>query len=143
MPGTEVAIPGIGSLVNLDHPDEVARALADIRELENMLREAKRELTFVLERESEKQGTKTLGYGDVTVTVTTPTEIAWDLNVLEELLEAGLPQERYDELVKTEISYKVSAREADRIAGANATYADIIDRARTNHAGTPRVSVKR
>lgn len=141
---SDLAVPGIGSIVRYDRPDEIAVALADIRDLEAKLRDVKRELAFALEQESERQGTKTLRYGDLTVTLSTPTEIVWDVEELEKLLEAGLPQDRYEQLVTTEISYKVNAREASHIAAANPEYAKIIERARTDHsAGTARVSVKR
>jgi len=49
------------------------------------------------------------------------------------LLDAGLPEARYDALVKQEITHKVNANEAKRIGGTNPQYAEIIERAKTLH----------
>ncbi len=141
--GKEIAVPGIGTVVSLDKPQEIAQALADIRDLENQLRIVKGNLSYLLVDESERVGSKTLHLDGMTVEISGGNAIEWDLEELEKLRDAGLPEARYDELVKTEVSYKVDARQAQRIAGANPAYATIIERARTDRETTPRVSVKR
>jgi len=70
-------------------------------------------------------------------------EDMWLLDVLEELLEAGLPEERYNDLVIQEVSYKVSGLEAKRIAAANPEYASIIERARQRVQKAPYVKVSK
>lgn len=139
---TELVIPGLATLVNMEEPAQVAQALADIRSLENQLREIKSDLSAVLIGESARQGSKTLRFGDLTVEVSGGTSIEWDLDELAKLQAAGLPEERYDALVRTTVSQTVSAAEAKRIAAVNSEYARIIERARTDREVAPRVSVK-
>lgn len=139
--GTELVVAGVGSVVNLDKPAEVAQALADVRALENALRDVKPILTGALVEESKRQGKKTLRFGDLEVVISQSREIVWDLEVLAELLDAGMSEERYAELVTETVTYKVSAQEAKIIAGANPEYARIIERARTDHDGPARASV--
>jgi len=139
--GTELVVAGVGTLVHLDRPEEVAQALADIRRLEAQLRAVKSELGIALAAEGARQGTKTMRFGGLTVKLKSDKRIVWDVEELSKLLDAGLPQERYDELVSTEVTYKVSAAEAKRIAGANDGYAAIIERARTEHEPTVSVAV--
>jgi hypothetical protein len=75
--------------------------------------------------------------------VTMGNRIEWDMEVLERLRDAGLPEERWDALVRPQVEYKVSARVADQIAKANPEYAVIVARARTDVEATPRVSIRR
>lgn len=141
-PSSELVVTPQGAVVHLDRPEEVAQALADIRTLDVQLRALKLVLTQALVDEAERQGSKTLRLGDVTVEISGGTTITWDLDVLATLLDAGLPQERYDALVKTEVTYKVDAREAKRIASSD-RYREIIERARAEHETPARASVKR
>lgn len=138
----DVVVTPQGTVVRLDHPDEVAQALADVRTLETQLRTLKSALTQALVDEAQRQGSKTLRFGDLKVEVTSPVTVTWDLEELAKLLDAGLPQDRYDALVKTEVTYKVDAREAKRIAGSD-RYRAIIERARVEGETAPRASVTR
>ena len=131
--------PATGELTSLDDAAACLRALAEVRELEDQLKFAKRVLSDAIADEAARQGTKTLRFPGITATVSNRKEIQWDLEVLERLLEAGLPGERYADLIKTEVTYKVSVREADRIAGANPAYNEIILKARTDFEGSPYV----
>jgi len=139
--GTELVVAGVGTLVHLDRPEEVAQALADIRALEAQLRSVKSELAIALAAEGARQGTKTMRFGSLTVKLASDKTIVWDIEELAKLLDAGLPAERYDALVSTEVTYKVSAAEAKRIAGANEVYHGIIERARSESEPTVRVQV--
>jgi histone H3/H4 len=133
-----------GELIPATDTPRIAAYLADIRELERgPLKDAKRACAIILEDELRRQGIKTVHYGRLDVTMSEEKEIVWDMEILEELREAGLPEERFGELVKEEVSYKVSAAVAKQIAAANETYAEIIGRARTDVDKGARVSVKR
>lgn len=140
--GEELVVPYSGEIVDVAQPDQCVRALAEIRELEGRIREAKRELTFYLALEFERQGLKTMEFNGVKAELRGGTETAWDISVLEELLAAGLPQERFEQLVKAEVSFKVDAREAKRIAAANEQYSAIIERARNSYTRPHYISIK-
>lgn len=138
---TELVIPLTGEVISLDDPASCARVMQEIRELEYKLRTLKGHLTQALVQASRAAGTKTLHYPNVTVTVSTPEQIAWDYEVLTELLEAGLPEERFNDLVLIEQSYKINNSVAKSIAGSNDVYAEIIQRAQARVPKTPSVSV--
>lgn len=134
-------VPVLGTVVDLSKPAEIATALRDVREAKRVLDQWRIEFEERLAEEAARQGSKTLRYGDVTVKVSSDTEIQWDLAVLRELREAGLPEERYKELVATTITYKVSSTVAKQLEGANPAYAEIVQRARSRYPGRTRVSV--
>ncbi len=96
----------------------------------------------ILLEESRRQGTKTLRFEDATATVSGGSDLEWDLDVLLELRDLGLPEERYAELVVATVSYKVNAAVAKQLEGSNPAYAEIIDQARSRVEKPFRVSVK-
>lgn len=126
----DLAIPFTGEVVDLDDAPAVARALHSVREHKQMVEEARSILEGALVAESTRVGTKTLRFGTLTASVGPDSELQWDMTEIVKLLEAGLPQERYDELVTEIIEYKVNAAVAKQIEGANPAYAEIIARAR-------------
>lgn len=128
---TELVVAGVGEIVDLGDAPQCVSALAAIRDLEQQLREAKAVLTEAIVDECLRRGTKTLEMpAGMKAVVSGGSETVWDVEVLERLLDAGLPRDRWDDLVTVEVTTKVSAREADRIA-ANPAYAEIIERAKT------------
>lgn len=136
--------PVTGELVLLTDAAACAHALEAIRETENRLREAKAELSRAVAEIASQRGTRTLEIGQGwRAVVSHPRQIEWDMEVLERLRDAGLPEDRWDALVAEEVTYKVSARVAEQIAGANPEYARIIDRARTDAERPPTVSIRR
>jgi hypothetical protein len=131
-PGSELVVAGVGEIVNLDDAVQCVNALAAVRDLEQQLREAKAVLTDAIVHECSRMGTKTLSLpSGIKAVVAGGTETIWDIEVLETLVDAGLPRQRFDEMVTVEVTSKVNAREADRIAGANEQYAEIVERAKT------------
>jgi hypothetical protein len=141
--GMEIALPHSGEIISLDDARLCAKSLDEIRQLEARLREVKQDLTNAILVESRRQGSKTLHLGDdLRVEVSGGKTVDWDLDVLERLRDAGLPEDRYDALVRATVTYSVSAREADRIS-VNPEYARIIDLARSEDDAPYRVSVSR
>lgn len=142
--GMEVALPHTGEIVSLEDPRACAKALYEIREVRRQLREMEHDLENAIRIDSEVQGTKTLRYGDhLEVQIKSSTVIDWDFEVLQRLLDAGLPDSRYDDLVRAKVEYTVSVRVADQLSKANPEYKRIIDLARHPREGTHRVSVVR
>lgn len=142
MTSTDLVIPNTGEVVSLEDPEQCARALRDISDLEYKIREMKGVLRGVVVEESIKQGSKTIHFsGGMTAKITTANDISWDYDILLELVDAGLPEERFNLLVLTEVTYKVSGAIARELSGANPQYAEILERAKTSVPRTPSVSV--
>lgn len=142
-PAPMLMLPTTGELISRDDPAACARALQEMDDLETKLKVLKGALREVLLEESVRVGGKTLHFGGgITATITTPVSTIWDHTVLAELVAAGLPEDRYEALVKTEISFKINGSIAKELAGANPVYAEIIERAKTRIEKTPSVAVK-
>lgn len=138
----EVVIPDTGEIIPVADPGALARALAGIRERIGYLHEARRELEHGLVYHARQQGTKTMHLGATDVKVTGGREVEWDVTVLIRLLDAGLPPERYADLVTEVVTYKVNAAVAKQIeASGNPEYARIIGEARREVEKPYRVSV--
>lgn len=142
MTGQELIIPTTGELVDLDDPAFCARALYELKELKARIRELEGYLKDSVLQESTRVGGKTLHFeGGFTAKISTPNEIRWDYTVLLELIDAGLPEERFNELVLIEQTYKVDGSIVRQLQGANPVYAEIIDRAKEVVPRTPSVTV--
>jgi len=130
-----------GSLVPAT-PENAAELLTVVREMRNRMLGLVKDCEAVLLEESQRQGTKTLHLSGGTATVTGGSELAWDVSELTRLLAAGLPAERYDELVTETVSYKVNAAVAKQLEAANDLYGEIIRAARSYVDKPWRVSVR-
>lgn len=122
--------------------ENAAELLTAMREMRSRILDLQKECEAVLLEESRRQGTKTLHLPAATVTISGGSELEWDLEVLAELRAAGLPEERWDELVVATVTYKVSALVAKQLESANEDYAAVIARARGRVETQQRVSVK-
>lgn len=139
----ELVLPDTGEIIPFADQHALALALKSLRDRMRILGEARRDLEDALVWHAQQTGTKTLHAGEFTATVTGGKETVYDVTVLIRLLDAGLPQHRYDDLVKTEVSYKVSAAVAKQIeASGNPEYARIIGEARREIEKPWRVSVR-
>lgn len=136
-----IGIPFTGEIVSRDDPASIARAYVGIADMERMLKSAKTLLLEAAIEEGRRQGARTMNVDGWKLELGQDSELAWDLDALAELREAGLPQARYDDLVKQEVSYKVVATVADQISRANPDYAAIIDRARQRNPKRPTLKV--
>jgi hypothetical protein len=127
----EILDPRSGELVPLGDARKVADLLAYLREQKRVLQFAMNVCQGAILEEFARQGTKTLTFAGLKVTAAEKSEVVWDIDVLRELQDAGLPEERFNQLVRTEVSYKVDRSVARQIAAANENYAAIIEAART------------
>jgi len=119
------------------------RVLTEVRELEARLRELKAGLTDAIANECSRQGTKTLELNGYKAELRGGSEIVWDVELLEGLRDLGLPEERMSALITTEVTYRVNANEAKRIASVNPEYAEVIERAKSIIPKAVYVSLKR
>ncbi len=135
--------PVTGELIPASDVNGVAEAVKGLRQLNAQIRDAIADATVILVEESRRQGTKTLALQDVTVEIRGGTETVWDIETLQHQMDSlGLPAERMDALIKTEITYKVDARVAKQLAGANEDYAAVLESAKTTFEKPYYVRVK-
>jgi hypothetical protein len=142
--GQELVVPGTGELVDLD--DEVAcvNALSAIGDFEQLIREAKRELTAAVVARSKLLGVKTFKLPDGRkASLTAGAETVYDAEAVEEgLRAAGMPEDRIREIVQETVTYRVRAVEAKRAAAANPEYARVVDEAKRVEPKTVYVNIK-
>jgi hypothetical protein len=139
-------VPLTGEVVDLLRPAQVAAALDAVREAKRTLEDARAFLELVLRAEGMRQGTKTLlleeGWKAEISGGSRP--IIDDPELLTaELEDAGLPPERIAAAIRQVVSWEVRHGELDRIAKANARYAELIERRRRREPRAWRVDVKR
>lgn len=137
----ELAIPEIGEVVNLADPDSCALAYDRLDVLAKQIQSLRGLLRAELVRHASEYGAGTIRTERAEITVASPSELVWNLDVLRELQAAGLPKERWDALVEVTVSHKVKAGVANQIEKANPVYGEIVGRARSRHPKPPTVSV--
>jgi len=135
--------PLTGELIPAGDVPKLAEAIQEIRDYRDKLGRAIDALTEALINESHRQGTKTLTAAGLKIEVSADTQIDWDIDELDKLRDAGLPGDRYAQLVQTIVTHKVDGRVAKQLEGANDAYATIIDRARVRVPKKQYVTVKR
>jgi hypothetical protein len=123
-------------------PNNAVELLFAAREMRAKMMGLIKDCEAVLLDESRRQGTKTLHLPGGTAEITGGHALEWDLGTLLDLLELGLPEERYNDLVVATTTYKVDARVAKQLEAANPAYAEVIGRARSTVEKPWRVSVK-
>jgi hypothetical protein len=139
----ELVQPFTGELIQPGDVPKLAETIDELRALRQRANDAIAAFTQAVVDESRRQGTKTLTADGWTVKLSADSEPGWDVTVLTELLDAGLPESRYRDLVAEIISYKVDANVARQIAGASDVYAEIIGRASSRIPKNPYASVTR
>lgn len=131
-----------GELVPAADIPRVADILRHLREYKDSILAAIKLCEAAIVEESRRTGTKTLHLDGAEVTITGGPRLSWDVSVLEELRDVGLPDERFADLVVIEQTYKVNAAVAKQIEAANPVYGEIVGRARSYVDGPLRVGVK-
>lgn len=132
-PPSTAVVPTTGEIIDLNDPVAVTTALRGIREMEQKARAVKPVLVEALVRERERQGTGTLhleGVGTVKVTEDTEWVYTDPREMALELIQAGLPEDRAELLVKPITEWKVDGNVARQLHGASPAYREIIDRHR-------------
>lgn len=138
----EVVDPFTGSLVDVSDPMRAAEFLDALRQSKDTITKVIKAVEEIQRAEFERQGTKTIHAGRWDLELEDQVTYEWDEQVLQELLDAGLPEERYHDLVQTTVSVKVRQNIAKQLEATNETYREIVQRARTRVEKAPRVTVK-
>jgi hypothetical protein len=149
----ELRDPHAGAIVDVStgeliDPSDIAAVAACLKRLREF------ELVIVLGEfaaceealieEMTRLGRKTLRVGGLEARQSGGSETVWDAQKLERgLRKAGLPEERLNELVKMEVTYKVDGAVARQLAGANPKYERVIKRSKSKVEKKVYVSVKR
>lgn len=130
--GEELVVPGVGELVDLDDENQCAMALVALREFEQQVRDVKAALSLAIAERAKVLGTQTITLDDGRkATIKGGVEVSYDATEVEDgLRRLGCPEERIRQIVREEVTYKVSAREAQRAAAANEEYAKVIEAAK-------------
>lgn len=145
---TEVAVPDevlnpiTGEMIPATDLDKCAEAIDMIRDWKQRIATASAALTEVFIEASRVQGTRTLTAAGMKVEVSSDNEIEWDFEELGKLRDIGLPEQRFDELIRPTITYKVDGRVAAQLAGSNPEYKRIIENAKNRIPKRQYVSVK-
>jgi hypothetical protein len=132
-----------GEVIDRSDLQAVASYLNDLIEHRRRVLELVRFVESIIVEASEQQGTKTLHFdGKLKAEVSTGQKIGWDVEKLEELLGAGLPAERFADLLTIEQTVKVNAHVAKSIeSSGNPEYARIIEEARSYMPEPKRVRI--
>lgn len=141
--GETILMPLTGELVPRGDAEALAGALDQLKAHQTEVKFAISAFTEAIVAEARRRGTKTLNLGAVKVTLSADTEVVWDVEELGKLLDAGLPVERFGELVSETVTYKVNAAVANQISGANDEYKEIVERARQRVPKTQYATVSR
>ncbi len=139
-----VVLPTTGEIIDHEDPRAVADAIAELERVERDIKVAKGHLRDLLIAESARALTKTLRWGKRTAVIKGGRETIYDADAIErELLEAGFPPDRVEEIVveTVAVSKRVNAAEAKRAAGASDVAREIIERHATVVDKTPTVTV--
>lgn len=135
-------MPVTGEVVNLDDPNQCARAYDTLLDIERQVTVAKRAVADAIIDYRRRSGqAATFRVEAAEIKISESVDISWDMDELRQLLAAGLPDDRWQELVTTTVSTKVSATVARQIAKSNERYAAIIERAQTRTPKRPSVTV--
>lgn len=123
--------------------DNAARVLIAARNMDERIRELKREATAYLASVAQERGTKTLHGENETVVIAGGLSDEYDAqDLIQLLMEANCPEDRIDAAVTTEISYKVNRAVLRQLAAANGDYRAAIELARREVEKPYRASIK-
>ena len=111
-----------GELIEADDYQALAQAWASMQEYRLRLSDAMRGITEILVQEAARRGSREIEG----LTVEQKTTYSWQMPSLEQLLAAGLPQDKWDEIV-TPQPPKVDARKMLAVGRVNPEYQSIIE----------------
>lgn len=139
-----ILMPLTGELVRADDPSKVAEAIEMLRDHKRKVDGAIAAFTAAAAEISKQKGTKTIHIGGgASLKISDGGKVEWDVTELVKLVGAGLPLERYEDLVTETVAYKVDGNVARQIAGSNPAYKKIIEQAKKRTPGRVSANVVR
>jgi hypothetical protein len=137
--------PGTGEVLAIETADEAVAALDYLRTLESDISLAKRHATERLTELALLYGKNTMPVsGGRKVSLSTGTSTTYDADAIyAALIDAGMPEERIEEIIETTVTHRVRAAQAKQAAGANPAYREIIEKHTTVHERPRYASVTR
>ncbi len=148
MTSTEVALPAefVDVLTGERLPatvENAATVLEAARTMKERLNDVIHDATLWLVSLSAERGTQTFHAGDVTVSLSGGSGVDYDAEALvETLTEAGCPQDRIEQAVVAQISFKINRTVLKQLAAANPDYAAAIELSEVPVVRPYRASVK-
>lgn len=133
--------PATGEIADANDPAQVITILASLRDLIAVAVEQRRNAEAALAEHARTLGTRTFEIDGQKVEVRGGDRVEYDPDILEQLLDVGLPEERWNALVKLEVKTKIDGHVARQLAGANERYAAIVEKAKTVVPGNLYVKV--
>lgn len=125
---TTTMVPWTGVVLDLSKPSDAAVGLRESIDFYFKLREFQEACRDTLRAEADRRGERTFEMDGLHIEVANPSdEQTYDIAKLALLLDAGLPKERWAQLVTYEP--KVDGRVINQLRRANAEYAAVIDNA--------------
>ena len=135
-----------GEQIDLADTPRVVQVLDNIRQYQHHLNSVVSQLEEAITEEMDRQGKFTLCYGHLQVESSSKdaaVKYLYDTEVLRDgLREAGLPEDRIEDLILKTYTERVSRMDINRLRKAKAEYAEVIDQAETILPKRRRVDVK-
>lgn len=138
---TEVIDPHTGGLIDVSDPATAAAFLDALRQSKHTIDSVISQVTEIVTREFERQGTRTINAGRYELEQKETASYEWDLTILVGLLDAGLPPDRYAEFVNETVIAKPKQSIAKQLE-TNPAYKEIIEQARRRVVKGTRVDVR-
>lgn len=126
----ELVLPGVGEILSLDSASQAARAFARLKELEDQIKDARRECTDALRYYSSVFGSRTLRFDDAPgIELTADEETLIDAEQLEmDFRAAGMPESVIRDIVVETVTYKVNLTKVRAAAKTNPDYAAALEK---------------
>lgn len=144
-PGEGVLVEGSGVDVDVTDPVQCAVALDFIRTFEKEIAHIKRVLTDGVVNHYRLTGERSIDLpGGLEATVKAGKRTLVDPAVLEvKLREAGMPEDRINQIITSTQETRVDLRKAKTAATANDAYAEALAAASSTYEETPAVTIRR
>lgn len=123
--------------------ESAAAVLVAAREMKTKIGTVIRDAEAWLAEESRRQGTKTFHTGGGKISLTGGISTSYDPEVLGEALRAaGCPEERINEVIVQEVTFKVNQTVLRQLSAANPDYRAAAEKAKIESETPIRASVK-
>jgi hypothetical protein len=137
-----VRAPWSGEQIDVTNPAVVASALVECRRIKDQIKQFEEAATQMLLDTMDTHGQWTMRFGDVEVVGDTPgDDYFYDEEDFRKLLDAGLPESRFNEIVKTKVTRTIDRTKAKALLKVP-QYAEIVEKARRDRPKTRRVKTR-